>query len=123
MLINQDVNPLNVHFRSVGPQTPYSVKTRDKSTDKEERQAQANADNIRRDIRNVDGWKTIDGIETTITGSLDLFGSVDRKRAIAEENIKSKMREIVDEYDACLDVDIECAFMVDGLGEIITFSF
>ncbi|ANS88291.1 hypothetical protein VSVS12_04593 (plasmid) [Vibrio scophthalmi] len=100
----------------------YSVKTRDKSTYEEERQAQANADNIRRDIRNVDGWETIDGIETTITGSLYLSGTITQKRAVAKDTIKSKMREIVDEYDAYCDVDIECAFMVDGLGETITFS-
>lgn len=100
----------------------YSVKTRERSTYAEDRQAQSNADSIRRDIRNIDEWDNVEGIETTFTGCLDLSGTTSQKRAEAKSIIKSKMRKIVDEYDAYSDVDIECAFMVDGLGEMITFS-
>ncbi|MEZ9600611.1 hypothetical protein AB4232_17565 [Vibrio sp. 10N.286.46.A8] len=100
----------------------YSVKTREQETLSEEKQAQGNADRIRRDIKDLDEWDNVEDIETTFTGCLNLSGSIAQKRSEAKSIIKSKMREIVDDYDAYCDVDIECAFMVDGLGKIIKFS-
>lgn len=73
----------------------YSVKTREQNTLAEQKQA-----------------------VLEITGS-----TTKEKRESAEELMRTKMREIVDEHKAYRNLDVHCAFIVDGLGEKISFTF
>ncbi|MEI8657060.1 hypothetical protein [Vibrio sp. Hal054] len=58
----------------------YSVKTREQDTPAEQKQAEANADKVRHDIRNYYGWSTISDIETTITGILEITGNTPKEK-------------------------------------------
>ncbi len=84
------------------------------------------ADKVRNDIAKLDAynWEKLNDVETTFKGSMYLHqGTTTGKRKGAETQVNDMFIPILkDRESGSLDVVINCAIMVDGLGEAITFD-
>ena len=98
-------------------QLTYSVRPSGDS-DKEERAAQK----ARKLLKNIDGWFSLESVETTIVGTLKLNSvGVRDKREEAKEKVEERIADILKNYEIFSDVWVNASLMVDTLGEHIEF--
>lgn len=99
-------------------QVTYSVHPNGDS-EKEEKAAAS----VRKELRDVPGWKTVDKIETVLVGVMELAAPTrDGKRTEAQQIAEKKIKKVVDELDVYSDVWVYVSLMVDQLGPHIEFS-
>ena len=98
-------------------QLTYSVRPNG-DNDKEERAAQK----ARKLLKNIDGWVSLENVETTIVGTLKLNSvGVRDKREEARENVEETIADILKNYEIFNDIWVNASLMVDTLGEHIEF--
>ena len=73
-------------------------------------------------MRNIDEWKTVSGIETTLVGQLPLHGLLSEKRSQAERAVKKSIQELLKDSRKFESLTLHASLMVDGLGEHIRFN-
>lgn len=97
-------------------QLTYSVSPCDSDNADDNRAAEK----ARRFLRDIDGWQSLEKIETTLVGKLYLSAlTVAGRRSEAEEEVDTKVRGLLKEHDIFYDVSVYMSLMVDGLGEHI----
>jgi hypothetical protein len=95
----------------------YTVKTRDNSYSSQEK-----TDFVRQEMSEIDCWVKLSNVETTFSGYFNLDETIKcNKKNEAKEKIILKIKSILNKYDAFYEVDVQCAIMVEGLGEPISF--
>ncbi len=97
----------------------YTVSPKDSTATKI-----ALADTVRKNIASlkVDEWTKLASVETTFSGVFYLTNStINGKRTEAEKLVKNTLREVIDKQNAYLQILVDVALMVDGLGEHIEF--
>ncbi|EHK4786560.1 TPA: hypothetical protein NJ546_004447 [Vibrio parahaemolyticus] len=83
------------------------------------------ANKVRDKIADISQWDKLENVETTFKGSIYLydFDSIQTKKNDAVKEIKNNFLPILKECQSGrLDVRIDCAMLVDGLGECLMFE-
>lgn len=98
-------------------QITYSVHPRGDS-----QKAEKAAASVRRILREIPGWETVDDIETVLVGVLNISANTkESRRKEAEGIVEKKIQTLVDELDVYSDVWVYVSLMVDQLGSHIKF--
>ncbi|ELT7225602.1 hypothetical protein [Vibrio metoecus] len=83
------------------------------------------ANKVRDKISEISEWDKLENIETTFKGDIYLYDSdsLQTKKNKAVKEVKDKFLSILKECQSGrLDVRIDCAMIVDGLGECFIFE-
>lgn len=73
-------------------------------------------------LRNLEDWKAVADIETTLVGQLSLFGLLGEKRSQAERVVKKIILELLRDSRKFDSLTLHASLMVDGLGDHIRFN-
>lgn len=80
------------------------------------------ADNVRNQIPTVkEDWDTHAGVETTLTGTMDLYGSYNKVGA-AKTNISKEINPLLKDVPSKYKPDVLCVLLVNGIDEVIKFQ-
>lgn len=80
------------------------------------------ADNVRNQIPTVkEDWDTHVGVETTLTGIMDLYGSYNKVGA-AKTVISKEINPLFKDVPSKYKPDVLCVLLVNGIDEVIKFQ-
>lgn len=83
------------------------------------------ANKVRDKISDISQWDKLENVETTFKGDIYLYDSdsIQAKKNNAVKEVKNKFLPILKECQSeKLDVRIDCAMIVDSLGECLIFK-
>lgn len=80
------------------------------------------ADHVRNQIPTVkEDWSTHAGVETTLTGTMDLYGSYD-KVGLAKTSISKEIKPLFKDVPSKFKPDVLCVLLVNGIDVVIKFQ-
>lgn len=83
------------------------------------------SDDMRRKIAQISEflWTKLTNVETTFSGTIFLEGdSVIKKRIDARKQVIKVIKDLLIEHDSYVNVNVNVALMVNGLGECMEFK-
>jgi hypothetical protein len=99
-------------------QLTYSISPFGDSVNKESKAKEA-----RRLIKKIDGWESVDEIETTLVGKISFSAIGDNeKRKKGQSIIENEIRTLFRSEDVLNDTRSYFSLMIDGLGKHIEFN-
>lgn len=99
-------------------QLSYSISPYGTSNEKDRKAAEA-----RKIIKEIEGWESVNNIETTLVGTIDLYGtSREDKRNKGLNEVKGEIEALFERENVLDFTHSHFSLMIDGLGEHITFS-
>lgn len=100
----------------------YTVTHKDKDTYTEDEQSKKHANEVRRQILNLQcGWKKHREAETTFTGTMAISG-YGSKVSEAKQNVAEQILPILEAVPAKYKPLVTFVLLVDDLGQVVTFA-
>ncbi|MDD2032069.1 hypothetical protein [Pseudomonas sp. 39167] len=80
------------------------------------------ADHVRNQIPTVkEDWSTHAGVETTLTGTMDLYGSYN-KVGLVKTSISTEIKPLFKDVPIKYKPEVLCVLLVNGIDEVIKFQ-